>query len=145
MCNLFQMKPSRCTLFLSIFISASLHVSGNYVSIIRRNSLYLCDTGIFHCVWVAVCSGYKQKVIRRCFCLSCVMNINAISSVTFQMHDVRTFSVTTGLRARKSMVRIPVKVKAKVTFTLKQPTKSQKGSRGTAVVNFVFCLPCIHV
>ena len=34
--NLFQMKPTRCALLLSIFISTSLHVSGNYVSIIRR-------------------------------------------------------------------------------------------------------------
>ena len=34
--NLFQMKPNRCTLILSIFISTALHVSGNYVSIIRR-------------------------------------------------------------------------------------------------------------
>jgi len=34
--NLFQMKPTRCTLLLSIFISASLHVSGNYVPIVRR-------------------------------------------------------------------------------------------------------------
>jgi len=34
--NLFQMKSIRCTLLLSIFISTSLHVSGNYVLIIRR-------------------------------------------------------------------------------------------------------------
>jgi len=34
--NLFQIKPTRRTLLLSIFISTSLHVSGNYVSIIRR-------------------------------------------------------------------------------------------------------------
>jgi len=33
---LFQMKPTRCTLLLSIFISNSLHVSGSYVTIIRR-------------------------------------------------------------------------------------------------------------
>jgi len=33
---LFQTKSTRCTLLLSIFISTSLHVSGNYVSIIRR-------------------------------------------------------------------------------------------------------------
>jgi len=32
----FQMKQTRCTLLLSIFISTSLHVSGNYVPIIRR-------------------------------------------------------------------------------------------------------------
>jgi len=34
--NHFQMKPTRCTLLLSIFISTSLHVSVNYVPIIRR-------------------------------------------------------------------------------------------------------------
>ena len=34
--NLFQMKPTGCTPLLSIFISTSLHVSGNYVPIIRR-------------------------------------------------------------------------------------------------------------
>jgi len=33
---LFQMKLTRCILLPSIFISTSLHVSGNYVSIIRR-------------------------------------------------------------------------------------------------------------
>ena len=34
--TLFQMKPTRCTQLLSIFILTSLHVSGNYVPIIRR-------------------------------------------------------------------------------------------------------------
>ena len=34
--NPFQMKPTRCTLLLSIFISTSIHVWGNYVPIIRR-------------------------------------------------------------------------------------------------------------
>jgi len=34
--NPFQMKPTRCTLLLSIFISTSLHVLGNYVPIITR-------------------------------------------------------------------------------------------------------------
>ena len=34
--NLFQMKQARFTLLLSIFISTSVHVSGNYVPIIRR-------------------------------------------------------------------------------------------------------------
>ena len=34
---LFRMKPTRCTLLLSTFISTSVHVSGNYVPIIRRN------------------------------------------------------------------------------------------------------------
>jgi len=31
-----QMKPTRCTLLLSIFISTSVHVSGNYVPIVER-------------------------------------------------------------------------------------------------------------
>ena len=35
--NIFQTKPTMCTLLLSIFISTSVHVSGNYVPIIRRN------------------------------------------------------------------------------------------------------------
>ena len=34
--NLFQMKPTRCTTILSIFISNSVHVSGNYLPIIRE-------------------------------------------------------------------------------------------------------------
>jgi len=34
--NRFLMKQTRCTLLLSIFISSSSHVSGNYVPIIRR-------------------------------------------------------------------------------------------------------------
>ena len=32
----FQMKSTRCTLLLSIFISTSVHGSGNYVPIVRR-------------------------------------------------------------------------------------------------------------
>ena len=35
-CLVCMSGPAKCTLFLSIFISNSLHVSGNYVSIIRR-------------------------------------------------------------------------------------------------------------
>jgi len=38
--NLFQMKLTRCTLLLSIFISTSIHVSGNYVPIIRTYCTY---------------------------------------------------------------------------------------------------------
>ena len=34
--DLFQMKPTRCTLLLSVFISTFIHVSGNYVPIISR-------------------------------------------------------------------------------------------------------------
>jgi len=36
LCIFFLMRPTRCTLLLSIFISTSLHVSGNYVPIIRK-------------------------------------------------------------------------------------------------------------
>ena len=55
--NLFQMKPTRCTLLLSIFISTSLHVSGNCVPVIRRTcciyaklvffTVYGCLSGLF--------------------------------------------------------------------------------------------------
>ena len=34
--KLFHMSPTRCALLLSIFISTSVHVSGNYMPIIRR-------------------------------------------------------------------------------------------------------------
>ena len=34
--NLFQMKRTRCILLLSIFISTSVHVSGNCVPIIKK-------------------------------------------------------------------------------------------------------------
>jgi len=40
------MKPTRCTLLLSIFISTSLHVSGNYVPIIRK-TYYIYATMVF--------------------------------------------------------------------------------------------------
>jgi len=43
--NLFQMKPTWCILLLSILISASLPVSGNYVSIIRRT----------YCMYATLC------------------------------------------------------------------------------------------
>ena len=43
---LFQMKSTRCTLLLSIFVSTSLRVSGNYVPIIRRTCC-ICVTLVF--------------------------------------------------------------------------------------------------
>jgi len=49
--NLFQMKPTRCTPLLSIFISTSVHVSGNYVSIIRK-TYYIYATLFF-----SLCKG----------------------------------------------------------------------------------------
>ena len=139
--TLFQMKPPRCTLLLSVFISTSLHVSGNYVPIItgtywicvtlvfftlngwlsgllymfwatvcpsseeltvsmrnwylplcmvgclvfstcfgqlcahhQENLLHLCDTGIFHSVWLAVwpslhVSGNYVPIIKRTVCI----------------------------------------------------------------------------
>jgi len=50
--NLFQMKPTMCKLLLSIFISTSLHVSGNYVAHHQEDLLYLFDTGTVHSVWL---------------------------------------------------------------------------------------------
>jgi len=51
------MKPTRCTLLLSIFISTSVHVSCNYVSIIRRTYCIYATLVIFHFVWVTVWSA----------------------------------------------------------------------------------------
>ena len=49
--QIIQLSAQFC---LNIFIYlSSLHVSGTQVPIIRRKSLYLCDTGICHFVWVA--------------------------------------------------------------------------------------------
>jgi len=45
--NLFQMKPTGCTLPLSIFISTFVHVSGNRVPIIRRT----------YCIYVTLVVG----------------------------------------------------------------------------------------
>jgi len=53
--KLFQMEPTRFTLLLSIFISTSLHVSGNYVPVIRRT--YCIYAGIYHSVRVDVWSA----------------------------------------------------------------------------------------
>jgi len=48
----FQMKPARCTLILSIFISTSVHVSCNYVPIIRRNyCIYATLIFFIPCGW----------------------------------------------------------------------------------------------
>ena len=79
------MKPTRRTQFFGTFISNSLHVSGNYVRIIRRTYcsmrhwyfslcmggclqlLYMfratmCpSSGIFHSVWVAACNFYMFR------------------------------------------------------------------------------------
>jgi len=43
-------SPTRCTLLLSIFISTSLHVSGNYVTIIRR-TYCIYETLVWVAVW----------------------------------------------------------------------------------------------
>ena len=49
--NLFQVKPTRCTLLLSIFISNSLHVSGNYVHIIGRTYCIYTTLVFFSLCW----------------------------------------------------------------------------------------------
>ena len=54
---LFQMKPTRCTLLLRIFILNLSTCFGQLCAHHQENLLYLCDTGIFHCVWVAVWSA----------------------------------------------------------------------------------------
>ena len=57
----FQMKPTRCTLLLSIFISTSLHVSGNYVPIIRRNyCIYGTLVGTAVAQWLRCCATNRK-------------------------------------------------------------------------------------
>ena len=63
----FQMKPARFTLFLSIFISTSLHVSGNYVPIIRR-TYCIYETLVFFAlygvaVWSADQTSCKHSLV----------------------------------------------------------------------------------
>jgi len=57
--NLFQMKPTRCTLLLSIFISTSVHVSGNYVPIIRRT--YCIYATLVYCTLYGWLSGLQTR------------------------------------------------------------------------------------
>jgi len=52
---LFHMKPTRCTLLLSIFISTSLHVWGNYVPVLHR----YCK---FSWWWAHSCPKHVQKL-----------------------------------------------------------------------------------
>ena len=78
------MKPARCTILLCIFISTSVHVSGNYVPIIRRTcciyatlvffTLYgwlsglLVGMSIFISTSIHV-SGNYVPIIRRTCCI----------------------------------------------------------------------------
>ena len=59
--NLFQMKPTRCTLLLSTLISTSLHVPGNYVPIIRR-TYYIYAMLVFFTLWCAPGWLYLKKI-----------------------------------------------------------------------------------
>jgi len=45
------MKPTRCILLLSVFISTSLHVSDNYVPIIRRTYCIYATLVFFTLYW----------------------------------------------------------------------------------------------
>jgi len=59
-CHLFQLKPTRRTLLLSIFISTSLHVSGKYEPIIRRT--YCIFATLVFLTLYGWLSGKKVKV-----------------------------------------------------------------------------------
>jgi len=56
------MKPTRCTLLIStsIFISNSLHVSGNYVPIIRR-TYFIYATLVFFTVYGRLSGVHKPE------------------------------------------------------------------------------------
>jgi len=57
---LFQMKPTICTLLSNIFISVSLHVSGNCVLIIRRT--YCIHATLVFFVLYGWLSGLQKHV-----------------------------------------------------------------------------------
>ena len=52
-----QLRCARCTLIVSIFISTSLHVSGNCVPIISRIYCIYATLVFFRYIWVAVWSA----------------------------------------------------------------------------------------
>ena len=78
------MKPTKSTLLLSVFISTPLHVSGNYVPIIRR-TYCICATLVSFtvCGWLSGLqrllsifistsvhvSGNCVPIIRRTYCI----------------------------------------------------------------------------
>jgi len=70
--NLFQMKPTRCILLLSIFISTSLHVSGNYVPIISRTCC------IYATLLFSTLCGWLSGMLQRYFNLTSLSNWNNI-------------------------------------------------------------------
>jgi len=57
--NLFQIKPTRCTLPYSICISTSVYVSGNYMPIIRRT---YCIYATLVALWVSVWSADRTAI-----------------------------------------------------------------------------------
>jgi len=78
-----QTKPTRCTPLLTIFISTSLHVSGNYVPIISRT----CDTDIFHSVLVAVWSARCTLLLSIFISTSLHVSCNCVPIIR------RTYSI----------------------------------------------------
>jgi len=60
---MFQMKPTRCTLLLTIFISTSVHVSGNCVPIIKR-TYCIFATLVFFTVYEWL-SGLQTRQPRK--------------------------------------------------------------------------------
>jgi hypothetical protein len=62
--NVFQMKPTSCTLLLSIFISTSVHVSGTFVLIISRiYSIYA--TPVFFTLYGCLSGLQTRRPVRR--------------------------------------------------------------------------------
>ena len=87
--NLLQMKPTRCTLLLSIFISTSVHVSGNYVPVIRRT--YCIYATLVFSVWSAIStslhvSGNHVPIIRRTYCIYATLVFSVWSVISTFLH-----------------------------------------------------------
>jgi len=56
-CTILLIKPTWCTIFLSIFYLFSLHVSGDYMPIIRRNNCIYATVGTCYSVWMSGMQG----------------------------------------------------------------------------------------
>ena len=56
-------KPTRCIIFLYVYFH-SLHVSGSYVPIIRRNICINATPGICHSVWMTVWFTGWDPILR---------------------------------------------------------------------------------
>ena len=94
---LFVNKPTSAQIFMCVYFY-SLHVSGNYVSIIRRINCISAIPGTCHCVWTTVWyAGWNRHTRRHVYFYSLhvsgkyvsnIRRINCISAIPGICHSV---------------------------------------------------------